>query len=95
MAERWIYHDTEQAQIIDESDLDEYLKAGWRISFRKPGEGEEALELPKDTPVSLDPVNDLEALKERARGLGIEVDGRWGQKRLMQAIDEWQSQQPN
>jgi hypothetical protein len=53
-----------------------------------------AEEEPKDTPDEEEPKIDVDreqivsALRERARALGVDVDGRWGEARLREEIEE-------
>jgi len=82
--EQWIYKgpsNNYESKIIDDSELEQYTKEGWRVSFRENGEGESPLPLPADTPVELELSE-----REKAEAMGIKVDGRWSDKRIREEI---------
>lgn len=79
----WIYHNDFEAKVVDESEVEELQKEGWRLSFRQPGECETPLDLPADTKVELEGDR-----RDYARSLGVKVDGRWNDARVEKEIDE-------
>ncbi len=71
----WMYHKTEGARLFDKDDVPE----GWQDTpFEHPNNPDHQPE-----PVEND---ELKALREEAEDMGIEVDKRWGVKRLKEEM---------
>ena len=71
---QWIYKGPlvgGESKIIDDSELDSYLKSGWSES---PGNNQ------------VEPEGDIDDLRQKAIELDIKVDGRWGESRLQKEI---------
>lgn len=72
----WLYHKEEGAKLFTDADgAAAARKDGW-----------------KDSPADFDEVesapDEREALAAKAEALGIQVDKRWGVKRIQKAIDD-------
>jgi hypothetical protein len=72
----WLYHAEEGARLFTDVEASVAArKAGWKDS-------------PADLGAVAENVSDRDSLVARAEGLGIQVDKRWGVKRIQQAIEE-------
>lgn len=72
----WLYHAEEGARLF--TDIEKAVaarKSGWKDS-------------PADVEAATEAVSERDSLVMKAEGLGIQVDKRWGAKRIQQAIDE-------
>lgn len=72
----WLFHKDDGARVFTDADA--------AVAARKSGW--------KDSPADLEPVEEVvderDALVAKAASLGVQVDKRWGIKRIQQAIDE-------
>lgn len=72
----WLYHAEEGARLFTDVEASVAArKAGWKDS-------------PADLEAVAENVSDRDYLVARAEVLGIQVDKRWGVKRIQQAIEE-------
>lgn len=71
--------------VKDQAELDEALAGGWHLDQYAAKAAHEAAQQPPAPDVEDEPVT-REALAAKAAALGIKFDGRWGDKRLAEAI---------
>lgn len=71
--------------VKDQAELDDALAGGWRLDQYAAKAAHEAAQQPPAPDVEDEPVT-REALAAKAAALGIKFDGRWGDKRLAEAI---------
>lgn len=71
----WVYHDTEEAKVVDSDDCEALAKDGWRDS---PGNTDKIVTPPEDG---------LDELRATAMDLGIKwVSSRWTREKLESSI---------
>lgn len=71
----WVYHDTEEAKVVDSDDCETLVKDGWRDS---PGNTDKIVTPSED---------DLDELRATAMDLGIKwVSSRWTREKLKSSI---------
>lgn len=71
--------------VKDHAELDAALAGGWHLDQYAAKAAHEAAQQPP-APVAKDEPVTRETLAEKAAALGIKFDGRWGEKRLAEAI---------
>jgi len=71
-----LYHEKEGRRVFNKDEVEEAKKNGWRdVPFVHPRHPKKKVEAPVET-------DELKLLREEAEKMGIEVDKRWGSKRL-------------
>lgn len=91
---KWLYHDDKEAFIIEfkeKSELDSYYADGWRDCFRS--EKKEEVEEEKPEKKDISQMTDREHLVMLAKSVGLKIDKRWGDDRLMDEIEQAQNEQ--
>lgn len=78
----WLYHKEHGGRIFSRHDVDQALEDGWSEKcFEHPNNPSHQTAKAVDTP-------ELEALRGEAEKLGIKVDKRWTQKRLLEEMEK-------
>lgn len=90
---KWLYHDDFEGKIVefeDRGELDQYYTEGWRDCFLSDKKAEEKEEVVEEKHISQ--MSDREHLIMMAEAVGLKIDKRWGDNRLMDEIERAQDE---
>lgn len=84
---KWLYHKTEGGKLFDIDEVEAATAKGWvDTPFVHPNNPDHA------APKAAEPASAvLDVLRKEAKGMGIDVDMRWGEKRLQDEMTKAQA----